>query len=52
MSEEMIQQEYYCSFEVGAIGSYYADLITQARNEERITKLPKNFSQVDIYFDL
>lgn len=52
MSEEMIQQEYYCSFEVWAIGSYYADLITQARNEDRITKLPKLFSQVDIYFDL
>jgi hypothetical protein len=52
MSEEMIQQEYYCNFEVGAIGSYYADLMTQARDEGRITQLPKNLSQVDIYFDL
>ena len=52
MSEEMIQQEYYCSFEVGAIGSYYADLMTQARDEWRVTKLPRNLSQVDIYFDL
>ena len=52
MSEEMIQQEYYCSFEVGAIWSYYAELMTQAKNEWRITKLPKTFSQVDIYFDL
>lgn len=35
MMEEMIQQEYYCSFEVGALGSYYADLMKSAK--ERIT---------------
>jgi len=52
MTEEMIQQEFYVSFEVGAIGSYYADLMTKADNEWRITKLPKLFNQVDIYFDL
>ena len=48
----MIQQEYYCSFEVWAIWSYYADLMTQAHNEWRITQLPKLFNPVDIYFDL
>jgi hypothetical protein len=52
MSEEMIQQEYYCSFEVWALWSYYADLMTQAYNEWRITQLPKLFNKVDIYFDL
>ena len=52
MTEEMIQQEYYVSFDVGAIGSYYADLMTTARTENRITPLPKLFNQVDIYFDL
>ena len=33
MSEEMIQQEYYCSFDVGAIGSYYAREVEQARQD-------------------
>lgn len=53
MSEEMIQQEYYCSFDVGAIGSYYAREIEQARQEWRITPLPINRDvPVDLYFDL
>lgn len=53
MSEEMIQQEYYCSFDVGAIGAYYAREIEQARNDWRITKLPFNPDiPVDLYFDL
>lgn len=53
MSEEMIQQEYYCSFDVGAIGSYYAREIEQARQDGRITKLPFNPDiPVDLYFDL
>lgn len=36
MSEEMIQQEYYCSFELGIEGSYYGKLIDKMRNESRI----------------
>jgi len=52
MTEEKIQQEYYVSFEVWAIGSYYADLMNTANNEWRIAKLPKLFNQVDVYFDL
>ena len=53
MSEEMIQQEYYCSFDVGAIGSYYAREVEQARQDWRITKLPFNPDiPVDLYFDL
>jgi len=52
MSEEMIQQEYYCNFEVGAIGSYYADLMQNAWDSNRVTQLPKNLSVCDIYFDL
>ena len=52
MTEEMIQQEYYVSFDVGAIGAYYADLMTTANKEWRITTLPKLFNPVDIYFDL
>ena len=52
MSEEMIQQEYYVSFEVWAIWSYYADLIQIAYNQNRIDKLPKSFTPVDVYFDI
>ena len=52
MMEEMIQQEYYCSFEVWALWSFYADLMSKAENEWRITQLPKTLSAVDIYFDL
>jgi hypothetical protein len=53
MSEEMIQQEYFCSFDVGAIGSYYAREIEQARQDGRITKLPINRDiPVDMRFDL
>lgn len=53
MSEEMIQQEYYCSFDVGAIGSYYAREIEQARQDGRLTKLPINRDvPVNMRFDL
>ena len=53
MSEEMIQQEFYCSFDVGAIGSYYADQINDARNQKRILQLPFSKSTpIDVYFDL
>lgn len=52
MTEEMIQQEYYCSFEVWSIWSYYADLMTQAYDDNRVIVLPKNLNLVDIYFDL
>jgi len=52
MSEEMIQQEYYCSFEVWAIWSYYADLMQITYNQWRITNLPKWFTPVDVYFDI
>ncbi len=39
-SEELIQQEYYCSFNRGVEGSYYGKLIEQARNENRICRVP------------
>lgn len=40
MSEDMIQQEYYCSFTLGVEGSYYARYLQQAREEERIGNIP------------
>jgi len=36
VSEELIQQEYYCSFNRGVEGSYYGKLIEKARDEGRV----------------
>jgi len=36
VSEEHIQQEFYCSFNRGVEGSYYGRLIEKAREEDRI----------------
>ena len=36
MSEELALQEYYCSFDRGVEGSYYANLLLKMNNEERI----------------
>lgn len=38
--EDFIQQELYCSFDRGAIGSYYGKYIQKARDEDRICSLP------------
>lgn len=40
MSEDMIQQEYYTSFEMGVEGSYYSKYIDQAKREQRIGIVP------------
>lgn len=39
MSEELIQQEFYCSFELGVEGSYYSKLMGMARTEGRMCEL-------------
>ena len=53
VSEEMIQQEYYCSFNRGVEGSYYARLIEQARQENRICNVPwETRSNVNTAWDL
>lgn len=52
-SEELIQQEYYTSFERGVEGTYYGRLIDQARQEGRITSVPHDpATTVDTYWDL
>jgi len=52
-TEEMIQQEYYCSFDIGALGSYYASLVNDARNEDRICRVNYETGKVvDTYWDL
>lgn len=40
VSEEHIQQEFYCSFNRGVEGSYYGKLIEKARLEGRICNVP------------
>lgn len=42
MSEDFIQQEFYCSFTLGIEGSYYAKYMQEARDEERISNIPWN----------
>jgi phage terminase large subunit len=40
MSPDMVAQEFYCSFELGVEGSYYAKYLQEAKDEERITSVP------------
>jgi phage terminase large subunit len=40
MSEELIQQEYYCSFNAAIQGAYYTKELEQARKERRLTNAP------------
>lgn len=40
MSEDYIQQEFYCSFTLGVEGSYYAKYMQEARDEDRIGNIP------------
>jgi hypothetical protein len=53
VSEEVIQQEYYCSYERGIEGSYYGRLIDKARREGRIGRVyyePR--AVVNCYYDI
>jgi hypothetical protein len=53
MSEDLIQQEYYCSFDRGVEGSYYGRLVEQMYQEGRIGRVPYDPSvAVDTYWDL
>lgn len=40
MSEDFIQQEFYCSFTLGIEGSYYAKYTQEAKEEGRIGHIP------------
>lgn len=40
MSEDFVQQEFYCSFTLGVEGSYYAQYMQEARDEARIGNVP------------
>lgn len=53
ISEDMIQQEYYCSFEFGIEGAYYARLMGQVSKDGRITRVPYDTTVlVDTVWDL
>lgn len=45
MSEDYIQQEFYCSFTLGIEGSYYAKYIQEARDDERVSNVPWDKTQ-------
>lgn len=40
MSEDLIQQEYYTSFEMGVEGAYYAKYLDTAKREQRVGAVP------------
>lgn len=53
MSEQMIQQEFYCSFEAPVPGAYYAKEMIAAEKQGRICCVPIEPSvPVDTYWDL
>lgn len=53
MEEELIQQEYYCSFEGYLVGSYYGKLLQDLARTERITKVPwEPDLRVDTWWDI
>lgn len=53
MSEEMIQQEFYCSFSSAAVGAYYAKQLRDALAEKRIGRVPYDPTvKVDTWWDL
>lgn len=53
MSESLIQQEFYCSFEAANEGAYYGRLIEDAEQDGRITKVPHDqATTVDTWWDL
>lgn len=40
MSEDMIQQEYYCSFDAAVMGAYYGQLLNRLEQDKRIGSVP------------
>lgn len=53
MSEQLIQQEYYCNFDQGCEGSFYAKLLNQSILENRVCSVPFDVNaEVFTYWDL
>lgn len=53
MTEDLIQQEYYCSFEASIQGAYFSEQIKDMRSQGRIRELPFDKDiLVETYWDL
>lgn len=53
MSENLIQQEYFCKFDQGIDGAFYGKYMMQAEKDERLTNVPYDpYAKVDTYWDL
>ena len=53
MDEDLIQQEYYCSFEGAMSGSYYGRYLQRAIKEGRVTDVPYDYNlKVNTAWDL
>lgn len=53
MPEDMIQQEFYCSFTSGALGSYYGAIMETLRQQGHICPVPYNPGlHTELWFDL
>ena len=53
MPEELIQQEFYCSFEASLVGSYYGDQMQAALDDGRVSSVPHDpNTTVDSWWDL
>jgi phage terminase large subunit len=51
--EEIIQQEYYCSFDASLVGAYYGQQMMAAKNQGRIRQVPYDpHTQVHTMWDL
>jgi hypothetical protein len=53
MSDEKVEQEFYCSFAAGVEGAYFSRALETAREDDRIGRVPWNKRvSVHLYFDL
>lgn len=53
MDEDMIRQEYFCSFDAAMRGAYYGDLFEAIEKEKRLTSVPYNPAvPVETWWDL
>jgi len=53
MSEEMVQQEYYCSFDIGQEGSYYGRIMVKLWDNKQIGNVPYDeHARVVTFWDL
>ena len=53
MSEQLIQQEFFCNFDQGCEGAFYAKLLNQALLDKRLCSVPHDVNaEVYTYWDL